>query len=129
MSRMTGATNGFGLGLLLAAAALVSACGGSGSGDTTGPPPGGADQVDSLVLSLDSVDVPVDDTVRIHAEARDANGEVVPGVQLTFTSSNPAVATVSDDGLVTAVDMGKAEIEVGIAGTESLRMYSRAGPA
>ncbi|HEY9444940.1 MAG TPA: Ig-like domain-containing protein [Gemmatimonadales bacterium] len=126
---MTGATNGFGLGLLLAAAALVSACGGSGSGDTTGPPPGGADQVDSLVLSLDSVDVPVDDTVRIHAEARDANGEVVPGVQLTFTSSNPAVATVSDDGLVTAVDMGKAEIEVGIAGTESLGMYSRAGPA
>jgi hypothetical protein len=124
---MTGATNGFGLGLLLAAAALLSACGG-GSGDTTGPPAGGAEQVDTLVLELDSVDVPVDDTVRIHAEARDAHGEVVQGIQLTFTSSDPAVATVSDDGLVTAVDMGEAEIEVGIAEAASMDLDSRAGP-
>jgi Big-like domain-containing protein len=125
MSRMTGATYGFGPGLLLAAAALLSACGGGGSGDTTGPPPGGADQVDTLVLEVDSMDVPVDDTVRIHAEARDAHGEVVQGIQLTFTSSDPAVATVSDDGLVTAVDLGVAEIEVGIAEAASIGLDSR----
>jgi hypothetical protein len=124
---MTGATYGFGPGLLLAAAALLWACGG-GSGDTTGPPPGGADQVDSLVLQLDSVDVPVDDTMRLRVEARNAHGEVVQGVQLTFTSSDRAVATVSDDGLVTAIDLGKAEIEVGLAGSESLGV-SGWGPA
>jgi hypothetical protein len=124
---MTGATGGFGPGLLLVAA-LLSACGGGGSGETTEPPPGGADAVDSLVLELDSVDVPVDDTVRIHAEARDARGEVVQGIQLTFTSSDPAVARVSDDGLVTAVDLGVAEIDVGVAASASLGLDSRAGP-
>jgi hypothetical protein len=124
---MTGATYGFGPGLLLAAAALLWACGG-GSGDTTGPPPGGADQVDSLVLQLVWVDVPVDDTMRLGVEARNAHGEVVQGVQLTFTSSDRAVATVSDDGLVTAIDLGKAEIEVGLAGSESLGV-SGWGPA
>ncbi len=129
MSRMSGRIHAFGVGLLLAAAALLSACGGGGSGDTTGPPPGGAGQVDSLVLDLDSVNVIMGDTVRLHGEARDAEGRIVQGIQLTFASSNPAVATVSDEGLVTAVGLGEAEIAVGMVETSSLHLDSGVVPA
>jgi hypothetical protein len=107
---------------MLAAAAISAACGG-GSGDVTGPP-GGAGTVDSLVLSLDSIDVIVGDTLRISAEARDAEGRIVPGVPLSYTSSDPSVATVSDDGLVTSIDLGVADITVAIAGEASSRADS-----
>lgn len=124
MSRAVGTIQAFGFGLVFAAAAILAACGG-GSGDVTGPP-GGAGPVDSLVLNLDSAEVIVGDTVRLTAQARDANGQVVPGVRLSYTSSDPAVATVSDEGLVTAVDLGVVEIEVGIAGEAGIRAASLA---
>jgi hypothetical protein len=69
-----------------------------------------------LVLSLDSADVIIGDTLRLTAVARDANGEPVPGIALVWSSTDPSVATVSADGLVTAVDVGEADIEVDIAG-------------
>jgi hypothetical protein len=104
------------LTLLFASMAIQAGCGGGGSGNVTAPPPGGTAQVDSLVLSLDSTDVILGDTLRVSAEARDANGQPVPGIQLTYTSSDPSVATVTGDGLVTAVGLGEADIDVGIAG-------------
>jgi hypothetical protein len=71
--------------------------------------------VDTLVLNLDSVDVIIGDTTRLTAVATDADGNPVPGVRLSYSSSDPNVATVDDQGLVTAVDLGEAEIEVAIA--------------
>ncbi len=115
--------------LVLAGVAVVAGCGGGGdSGDIAGPPaePG---PVDSLVLSLDSADVIIGDTTRLAVAARDAAGNEVPGVQLTYTSSDPAVATVDGTGLVTAVDFGEAEIEVAIAGEAGVRLASDEGPA
>jgi hypothetical protein len=126
MSRAHGTLEVFGLTLAVASLALYIGCGG-GSGDVTGPPGGGgAGAVDSLVLSVDSADVIVGDTIRIVAEARDANGQVVPGIRLSFSTSDPAVATVTEDGLVTAVDFGEAEIGVEIAGEANLGSASLA---
>ena len=116
MSSAAESSRVFGVALVLGSAAIQAGCSG-GSGDTTAPP--GSEAVDSLVLNLDSTDVIVGDTVRLTAVARDAGGEVVPGVRLSYTSSDPAVATVNDDGLVTAVAFGVADIEVGIAGGAS----------
>jgi hypothetical protein len=128
MSRPVGTIHVFHFGLMFAVAAISAACGGGGSGDVTGPP-GGEAAVDSLVLSLDSAEVIVGDTVRLTAEARDAGGQVVPNVRLSYTSSNPAVATVSEDGLITSVDLGVAEVEVAIAGAAALRAPSLAAYA
>ncbi|HWP38050.1 MAG TPA: Ig-like domain-containing protein [Gemmatimonadales bacterium] len=44
------------------------------------------------------------------AEARDASGAPISGVTFTWTSSNPAVATVDTSGLVTAVGNGTTQI-------------------
>jgi hypothetical protein len=56
------------------------------------------------------------DTARIIATARDLRGNAISGLVASWTSANPAVATVSG-GLVTAVADGTTEI---VAGYQSL---------
>lgn len=53
-----------------------------------------------------------DKSVKVVSTAKDAAGAVVEGVNYSFTSSNPAVATVAEDGTVTAVADGSATITV-----------------
>ncbi len=50
------------------------------------------------------------ETAQLTARAVDAYGNTVPGVTITWTSLNPAVATVSSTGLVTAVANGTTAI-------------------
>lgn len=56
-------------------------------------------------------------TAQLSAQVRDQNGLVMPAT-VTWTSSNPAVATVSSTGLVTIHAFGSATI-TGTAGTAS----------
>ena len=48
--------------------------------------------------------------MQLSAEVRDQNGNALTGVTVTWSSSSPAVATVSETGLVTAVVNGQATI-------------------
>ena len=50
------------------------------------------------------------DTVRLVAEARDANGHVVEGATFSWASSDPRVATVDTSGLVSVVGSGRARV-------------------
>ena len=52
------------------------------------------------------------------ATARDAGGNVIAGAPITWTSSNTAVATVSANGVVSAVGAGSATIQA-TSGTAS----------
>ncbi|WP_423925033.1 Ig-like domain-containing protein [Candidatus Palauibacter sp.] len=54
--------------------------------------------------------LPIGDTLRLSAEARDANGHAVAGAVFAWSSSDPAVAVVDDDGLVRALTEGMATI-------------------
>ena len=49
-------------------------------------------------------------TFQIHATVLDQENNVISGASVTWSSSNPAVATVSSTGLVTAVSNGTARI-------------------
>ena len=63
------------------------------------------------------------DTVRLTAEASNANGHAVEGAEFTWTSGDTAVATVDATGLATSVGSGEAEITAsssGVAGRASL---------
>ena len=50
------------------------------------------------------------DTVRLTAEVRDQNGQVMTGLVIAWSSSDGAVATVSESGLVTATGNGGTTI-------------------
>ena len=68
------------------------------------------------------------DTVRLMAEATDANGYSVADAEFTWSSSNKLVATVDSAGLVTAVGKGRADIaaaSVGVAATAIITVLPR----
>ena len=60
----------------------------------------------------------IGDTARITATVLDANGHAIDSAAVTWSSSDAAVATVDEGGLVTAVASGTARIE-GTAGSVS----------
>ena len=50
------------------------------------------------------------DTLRLSAVVVDANGHAVPGLSVSWSTSNPAVAAIDDGGLLTATGNGTAII-------------------
>jgi len=66
--------------------------------------------VASVRLSPTSRDLLVGQTVQIAAQTLDAQGNVLAGRPVTFTTSNPTVASVNNTGLVTALAPGSAII-------------------
>jgi len=64
----------------------------------------------SITVDPPAATLTANGTVQLDATVRDANGTVVQNADVTFTSSAEAVATVDDDGLVTAHATGTATI-------------------
>ena len=56
------------------------------------------------------------DTLRLAAEATDANGHVIAGAEFSWASSDDAVAMVDPAGLVTGVGAGEIEVTATSAG-------------
>ncbi|HUR91791.1 MAG TPA: Ig-like domain-containing protein [Gemmatimonadaceae bacterium] len=90
--------------MAVAAAFLVAACGG-GDGPT---PPGGPASL-TIEPSSDVRLLGVGDTRQLTATPRDSDGNPVSAT-VTWTSTNPAVATVNSSGLVTATGIGTATV-------------------
>ena len=66
--------------------------------------------VASVTVSPASASVPAGQTAQLTATAKDASGNTLTGRTITWTSSNPSVATVSSSGLVSGVVAGSATI-------------------
>jgi trimeric autotransporter adhesin len=66
--------------------------------------------VRSVSVSPATADLFVTETVQLTATPRDANNEALPGRAVAWASVDPGVATVSTDGLVTAVAPGTTTI-------------------
>ncbi len=84
---------------------IAAACAGDGGSGGVIEPPGRSVLVSGTQLAL----VP-GETVVITALVRDGDGQPLPGEPVTFTSSAPAVATVSADGQVTGVSPGSVTV-------------------
>src|SRR5438309_1769089 len=83
--------------------------------------------VASVSVSPASASVQVGNTVQLTAAPKDANGNPLSGRTVTWSSSNPSVATVDGTGLVTSVVAGSATITAtseGQSGTASVTVSS-----
>lgn len=73
-------------------------------------------EVASLTVTPSSASLEVGESLGLTAEARDAQGAVVQGTNMTWTSSNAGVATVNGSGGVAAVGAGSALVGVATSG-------------
>ena len=73
--------------------------------------------VTALAVLPDQATIDALETLQLTAQALDANENPVAGVDFSWLSDDESVATVSADGLVTAVAPGSAEISAQASGT------------
>ncbi len=80
----------------------------------------GPTRVDSLAVTPAEDTLVVSDLLQLHAVAFDPRGMSFVGPGATWTTSNPAVATVSAVGQVTAVATGSATIQATLSGKSAV---------
>jgi uncharacterized protein YjdB len=95
--------------LLIGLSSVLAGCG--GGGDPVVTPPA---VVALMRLSPPSLELEPGQSAPITATAVDANGATVPGQTVSWGSSQPAVATVTAAGVVTAVADGTAAITASV---------------
>lgn len=92
---------------MVACAAALAACGGS---ESTGPTVETPVAVSSVVVTPNTSTIVVGSTTQLAAVARDANNNTLANRTINWTSSATNVATVSAQGVVSAVSAGNASI-------------------
>jgi WD40 repeat protein len=100
---------------------------GGGGGGTMPPPPAA---VASVHVTPASASLVVGGTQSLAASARDAAGNALPGRPASWSSSAPAVASIDNAGLVTAVAAGSTTIRAtveGIVGTATITVVATGG--
>ncbi|MXX68733.1 MAG: hypothetical protein F4Y74_07220 [Gemmatimonadales bacterium] len=100
------------------------------SGNASGTALVHVDQIASSVDVSPAADTltALGDTLRLTAEAVDANGHAVADAEFMWSSTDGSVVTVDADGLATAVDNGSADISAtsdGASGSASLVVAQR----
>jgi uncharacterized protein YjdB len=87
--------------------------------------------VASIAVAPTTVSIAVGQTAQEQAVAKDASGNTINGTFFTWTTSNPAVATVSGSGLVSGVGPGAATIRAvasGVTGSMSVNVSTSTAP-
>ena len=69
---------------------------------------------DAVQLSSPGDSILVTDSIRLRARAFDADEFAIPDARFLWESSNPQVARVNEDGYVTGVGLGHADITVSV---------------
>ena len=93
--------------------ATITASAGGASGTATATV---AQEVSTVALTPPAETLVAGDTLRLTAEAADANGHPAAGAEFDWASSDTLVAVVDDAGLVTGVGAGEAEVTATAAG-------------
>lgn len=94
-------------GWLVVIGLVTAAC---GEGDTTTSPPPQQTPVVSVSVEPSTLTLAVGQTGNLTAAARDASGAALPGRTITWSTSDPTIATTSSAGVVTATAPGAATI-------------------
>ena len=116
-------------GLVMAAGngtATITATAGSASGTAAVTV---AQEVSAVAVTPAAGTVVAGDTLRLTAEAADANGHPVAGTEFEWASSDTLVAVVDDAGLVTGIGAGEAEVTATAAGVTDRAALTVMAPA
>lgn len=81
-----------------------------------GSPSAPTSEVATVDITAAAIEVDVGLTVQFTAEARDAGGQAIAGLTVTWSSSQEGVATIDTNGLATGVATGTSSITATIAG-------------
>jgi len=84
--------------------------------------------VASVAISRPSGSISVRGTLQLAAVAQDQRARPLPGRSITWSSGDPAIASVSEDGLVTGVSAGTVTLEArseGIRGQATISVTAR----
>ncbi len=106
--------------------ATITATAGSASGSATVT---AAQEVSAVAVTPAADTLIAGDTLRLAAEAADANGHPVAGAEFDWASSDTLVAVVDDAGLVTGIGAGEAEVMATAAGVTGRATLSVVAPA
>ncbi len=106
--------------------ATITATAGSASGSATVTV---AQEVSAVLVTPAADTLVAGDTLRLVAEAADANGHPVGGDGLEWASSDTLVAVVNDAGLVTGVGAGEAAVTATAAGVTGRAVLTVVAPA
>ena len=101
--------------LSIAGIAALAACGGGSESKPTPVTPT-VPVVTSVTISPGVAQVEVGATTTITAEVRDQNGALMSGKTPTWTSSNPAIATIDANGVLTGVAPGSVSLTATVEG-------------
>lgn len=85
---------------------------------------GAGSEVASIQITPPSLAMTTGTTKVLEAVALDANGSPTPGAQVHWTTQNAGIATVSDLGLVTAVQPGKTQIAASRSGRSAVALVT-----
>ncbi len=92
---------------------FISACGGGGtSGPNPPPPPPPPPPIPVATVTVEpgAATIAPTQTIQLTATTKDASGNTLSGRAVAWSSSSTSVATVAENGLVTAVSPGVATI-------------------
>ncbi len=106
--------------------AMITATSGSASGTATVTV---AQEVSVVTIAPVADTLVAGDTLRLTAEAADANGHPVAGTEFEWASSDTLVAVVDDAGLVTGFGAGEAEVTATAAGVTGRAALTVMAPA
>ena len=85
--------------------------------------------VATVTVNPPSPSLQVGDSIRLTATAQDSTGSVVSGVEISWSSSDPAITTVSPAGVVRAVSGGSAAVIATAEGVSGEANVSVLAPA
>lgn len=104
---------------------VVAACSGDGSSGFSTDPGDRSPRLASIEVTAPSSSMRVQEELQLSARAVDSNGNTMTGVSFSWSSSNPALASVNSSGLVHANARGTVTIRAssgGVTGSIALQL-------
>ncbi|HEY0021519.1 MAG TPA: Ig-like domain-containing protein [Longimicrobium sp.] len=84
----------------------------------------GSTPVDMVIIEAFDADVAIGEARQLTATAYDGDGNEITGRAVEWSASNPAVATISDDGVLTGLTLGRLAVTAEIAGARDHQQFT-----